>query len=1057
MNDLFSAYKPESGIDRHEAVQCLGLTFESEEARREHFAEKLRAGLAELEAKLGGVPFTGVEDTVARLKSIEKWPMGEEEQLRELARRMAANARTQKGKDLLWLWKDEVGFPHGEIEDILRLSDPPYYTACPNPFIEDFIRLYGKPYDPENDNYRREPFAADVSEGKNDPIYNAHSYHTKVPHKAIMRYILHYTEPGDLVFDGFCGTGMTGVAAQLCGDRKAVEALGYRVEEDGTVLKPEEEDGRTAWKPFAKLGARRAVLNDLCPAATFIAYNYNTPVDVATFEREARRILAEVEAKCGWMYKTVMSDELKVMSGGLAEELAEKIRSAKTVEEIRSLLSAHHSSLGTINYTVWSDVFICPDCAGEVIFWEAAVDKEAGRVREEFSCPHCGARLSKRNMERAWVTKADKSIPQFPHHSSLSTHHSSLIRQAKQVPVLINYTFGKKRFEKKPDAFDLALIEKIEQSDIPYWFPTDRMPEGYNTEQPKVSHGITHVHHFYTKRNLWVLASLLTKMLFDTNRPISIQNLLSLIFTGILQISSKQSSFRYDSRNPQNTAGGILKGTLYVPSLPREGSIFENFKRRYNFILSMLLNKISEESLSSGLQSSSLGHKGLIESVIDYIFTDPPFGGNLMYSELNFLWEAWLKVFTNNKPEAVENKVQGKGLREYQEIMTRCFKEYYRVLKPGRWMTVVFHNSKNAVWNAIQEAIQEAGFVIADVRTLDKKQGTFKQVTSSGAVKVDLVISAYKPNGGLEERFKLEAGTAEGVWDFVRTHLRQLPVPACKGGRLEVLQERMGHMLYDRMVAFHVQRGVLVPLSAAEFYAGLAQRFPERDGMYFLPDQVAEYDKKRLQAKELTQLELFVTDEASAIQWLKLQLAKKPQTFQELHPQFIREIGGWQKHEKPLELKELLAQNFLCYDGRGPIPAQIVAWMKQSSEFRKIIQDELAAGRAAEDNGMLITQSSSLITRALDRWYVPDPNRAADLEKLRERALLKEFEEYRTSKQRKLKVFRLEAVRAGFKKAWQERDYRTVIDVARKIPENVLQEDPKLLMWYDQALTRTGE
>jgi len=88
---------------------------------------------------------------------------------------------------------------------------------------------------------------------------------------------------------------------------------------------------------------------------------------------------------------------------------------------------------------------------------------------------------------------------------------------------------------------------------------------------------------------------------------------------------------------------------------------------------------------------------------------------------------------------------------------------------------------------------------------------------------------------------------------------------------------------------------------------------------------------------------------------------------------------------------------------------------------------------------------------------VPDPNKAGDLEKLRERTLLKEFEEYRDSSERKLKLFRLEAVRAGFKKAWQERDYATIISVAQKIPENVLQEDPKLLMWYDQALTRTGD
>ena len=105
------------------------------------------------------------------------------------------------------------GFPIGRDEDILKLSDPPYYTVCPNPWIADFVAEWEtqKPEKPEGFTYHREPFAADVSEGKNDPIYNAHSYHTKVPHKAIMRYILHYTEPGDIVFDGFCGTGMTGV------------------------------------------------------------------------------------------------------------------------------------------------------------------------------------------------------------------------------------------------------------------------------------------------------------------------------------------------------------------------------------------------------------------------------------------------------------------------------------------------------------------------------------------------------------------------------------------------------------------------------------------------------------------------------------------------------------------------------------------------------------------------------------------------------------------------------------------------------------------------------
>jgi len=142
--------------------------------------------------------------------------------------------------------------------------------------------------------------------------------------------------------------------------------------------------------------------------------------------------------------------------------------------------------------------------------------------------------------------------------------------------------------------------------------------------------------------------------------------------------------------------------------------------------------------------------------------------------------------------------------------------------------------------------------------------------------------------------------------------------------------------------------------------------------------------------------------------------------------------------------------------GKGAIPARIVSWLKQSEEMRKIIRDELSSGRAREENSQLETRNQELVTRAKARWYVPDANKAGDLEKLREQALLREFEEYRESKQKRLKVFRLEAVRAGFKKAWQERDYATIIAVARKIPEHVLQEDPKLLMCYDQALTRMG-
>jgi hypothetical protein len=373
--------------------------------------------------------------------------------------------------------------------------------------------------------------------------------------------------------------------------------------------------------------------------------------------------------------------------------------------------------------------------------------------------------------------------------------------------------------------------------------------------------------------------------------------------------------------------------------------------------------------------------------------------------------------------------------------MSTCFKEAYRILKPGRWMTVEFSNTKASVWNAIQIALQEAGFVVANISALDKKQGSFKAVTTTTAVKQDLVISAYKPNGGLEERFALSGGDERSAWDFVRTHLSYLPSVKSKAGTLEFISERDPRIIFDRMISWFLRHNFPVPLSSQEFQEGLRSRFPERDGMIFLPEQVAEYDRKRAQVALAPQMEMFVVDERSAIDWLTDYLRKRPSTYQELHSDFMSQLGAsWKKHEARPELSELLEDNFLRYDGSADVPSQIHNYL--STNYHDLRNLEKSDPR--------------LKAKAKDRWYVPDPNKAQDLEKKREKALLKEFEEYRNTPGRKLKEFRLEVLRAGFKAAWASKDYQTIVSIANKVPEDALQEDEKLLFWYDSALTRTG-
>jgi len=903
-------------------VECLGLSFSSEEERRSHFTHKLREKLADPEFR--------------------KIP----------------------------------GFPKGSDDDIIRMSDPPWYTACPNPFLAEFVRVYGKVYDPAVP-YERDPFAVDTSVGKTDALYRAHGYHTKVPHLAIVPSILHYTEPGDIVLDGFAGSGMTGVAAQWCGSAPAE----YRRQLQAEWL--------SQGLPAPKWGARRAVLNDLGPAASFIAANYTLPFDVPAFSRAAQRILTDVQKELGWMYETLHTDG---------------------------------KSKGRINFTVWSEVFTCPECAGEVNFVEEALDVDTKRTRDRFPCPHCSAELTKDNLERDFETLIDPATKEP-------------WKRVRFRPSTINYSVGKGTYEKPLDENDLRTLKRIGEMAFPREMPTNAFPIEQMSHGTRLApKGFTHVHHLFLPRATHALAALWRRA--TAERDGRLRNMLLFFVEQSIWGMSLLNRYSPSHFSQVNRA---LSGVYYVASQSSEVSpwyILDGKLKRLSSAFQALHSSNGIAAVSTG----SCASLSLTDECIDYIFTDPPFGENIYYADLNYLVETWHRVVTDTDPEAIVDSGKEKDILDYQALMRACFEEYARVLKPGRWMTVVFSNSSNAVWRAIQESLGTAGFVVADVRTLDKQQGSYRQVTST-AVKQDLVISAYKPTKALEERFALGTSSPEGAWAFIAEHLGHVPVFSAIDGAADTIAERTAHWLHDRMVAFHVQRELSVPLSTAEFLAGLFQRYPERDGMYFLPTQVAEYDRKRTTAAELRQLSLLVTDEATAIQWVRRELQTKPRSFQDLQPAFMREIQNWARHERTVELKEILGQNCILYDGIGLVPSQIHSYLSTNfKELRNLAKDDPA-----------------LIAKAVGRWYVPDPSNQIDLEQIRERALLREFETYRGSKERKLKLFRTEAVRTGFKAAYDRRDYKTIVAVAGKLPDSVLHEDEKLLMYYDVASTRLGD
>lgn len=640
--------------------------------------------------------------------------------------------------------------------------------------------------------------------------------------------------------------------------------------------------------------------------------------------------------------------------------------------------------VGKISFVNWSDVMVCPSCGKEYVFWDQAIDKNNKCVRDEFSCPHCGSSQTKKTANIAVQTYYDEAL-------------NKSVKRVVQKPVIVVAKAGKEKIQREPNEYDFEVLKKIDDLKYSNSFPVSALPVGAETLR-NVDRGITHSHHFFTKRNLIALA-LLSAKIEQSKYALPLR----FLFTGMIVLSSNMNRVRVT--NFYNRGKGNLSGTLYVPSLSVETSVIDQIEERFKTIEKAC--SVLSSTKSNGQYIGSADNLTLKNDSVDYIFTDPPFGANLNYSELNSLPEPWLKVVTNNTHEAIENKAQGKDSYFYREIMTKCFAEYARVLKPGKYMTVEFSNTSAAVWNSIQTALQNVGFVIANVAALDKQQGSFKAVTTTTAVKQDLVITCYKPSISIIDAINASALPEMNVWNFVDDYLQHLPVHVIKSNTTTAVVERNAKILYDRLIAYYVQHGYAVPIDAIEFQKGLKERFIERDGMYFTASQALEYEEKRAKSDGFVPMALFIGSEADGIEWLKHKL-ETPKTYQELQPDWMKDLVAPKKGDVLPGLDVILEENFI----KG-------------------------------DDG---------------KWSKPDPENASHLEQLRGKRMMKEFNLYleaaKKPKAKRMKDTRLEVLRYGFKDCYKQKNYQDIVTVGEHIPESLLMEDEILLQYYDIAVSR---
>lgn len=507
-----------------------------------------------------------------------------------------------------------------------------------------------------------------------------------------------------------------------------------------------------------KWGKRNAVLYELSSLGSFISQVMCNPPSSSGFEKVAKNLLKEVSNELSEIY-TVKDD---------------------------------NGRDGEIRHIIWSDVILCPNCKSEHTYFDIAVEKSPLQVKSDFECPNCHNTNQISSLEKSTEKYYDPLL------------NNQIVRK-KRVPAWIYGKTGKRNWSRKASPDDLLnedlFLNLLKQTIIPIyniqWGILFR--KGYHK-------GITHLHHFYTNRNLIVFGRLWSKV---DSYPKQYRDALKLL---LLSYNSSHSTLMSRVVVKKNSSDFVITGSqsgvLYISSLPVEKNIFEGIKRKITTLSKAFKLTEASNSKVDVINGSSTNIKGL-DTSIDYVFTDPPFGDYIPYSEINQLNEAWLERLTDNKNEVIINKAQHKTVDDYGALMEQVFHELNKVLKKDGKISLVFHSAKSEVWRGLVNSFSKAGFTVRLSNILDKVQGSFKQVTSNIKVQGDPLLLLTKErhldNSQTHKTEEEEHYIIQRIIDDA-FHLNS------------DLNEQKPERLYSRYISACIESGVPVSQNAKDFY-----------------------------------------------------------------------------------------------------------------------------------------------------------------------------------------------------------------------------------------------
>ena len=372
--------------------------------------------------------------------------------------------------------------------------------------------------------------------------------------------------------------------------------------------------------------------------------------------------------------------------------------------------------------TVWSMVMECRECLAPVVFYRSIED--ADWDKSKLKCTNCPAPFSSRARRIGEVSIIDFIVCMCS-RSQIEQEWSDITIKPRSTGLM----WPDEPIEEDRQMFIASALGR---------------------------HGLTTTASFYSHRNICALSAL--KAEIDLVEDESLKEKLKFCFTAILTRASKR--YQWSKKRPLNA----VNSNYYVAPVFYEWNVFDLFSRKVeaaiksdNWILANRreMSIAQFESMNVTYDVASADSVPLPDNSIDYVFTDPPFGSNIFYSDMNLFQEAWLDSMTDPAREAVIDRIETghhRTAERYEKLLTDALIECKRVVKPDGYITIVFGNSSGSIWKIVQRAIKSAGLIVIPelISILDKGQRSIKGLTSEfeNVVTLDLVLTmrAGSPN-----------------------------------------------------------------------------------------------------------------------------------------------------------------------------------------------------------------------------------------------------------------------------------------------------------------------